>query len=312
MANLVEMVNKGSTRVVWVGNLGELIMVMSRNLSALDVGTCSHRFPGIDMARIDFAEKFFAMLDEHNITHNFVYRIDRRTVAVREFRRYKLQSGIYSLMSALSGVDNGRLLPLECLVRLEVAKRGFLDRLEDSDDPLTPERLGVSSSDELSVGSRLDPIYVEFSTKLEQPKDRYIDDDEAMKISGVTSEQLDNIKTIARRIAVLLSRQASKNGFNLKDLKLEFAIGCNGDVIVADLMSPDETRMVDEDGFSYDKDIFRDWLESVGFTALVKQAREEAKVNGHDPIYPEYPHVTSATSKAVSNGYRAVVDAFWA
>lgn len=297
----------GSTREIFAGrNPGTLRMVMGGKLSAFDVGPCPHIFDGIDAARIDFAQQFFALLTGEGISHNFMDRDSCNSIVVTEFRRYELRDQQYHLLEPFTGVDNGRLLPLEFICRMEVATKGLLDRLEDPDDPLTLERLGITKTPE--IGSKL-PFFVECSTKLEE-KDRYFSRDEAMQIGDLDNSVMLLCEQVTCRIGGLLQKQAVGR-FRVKDFKIELAIGNDGRVYVADLLSPDEMRLVDMNDVSHDKDIFREWLVMAGFKKAVDAARATALASGLGPVYPAYPDVPTDISLRVTTGYCHAVRGFW-
>lgn len=301
------LVRKGSTTNVSVeGPPGELRFERTGHLSAFDVGTCSHEFADIGRLRTVFAQKFFELLSQHGIPHHFLSLApDAENAFIgRALRTMRLDDGKYTEVPSPAGEVTGRLIPLEWIVRREVATTGFRLRADDPDDPLTRERLQVGENAALAVGDSL-PLFVECTTKLERPKDRYLSDKEALTISGLTPAQFGQAVQLMRHVAGLLTAQASKNGLRLKDFKLELGITDDGRIIVADGLSPDELRMINMAGLSLDKDIFRNWLTKQGFKTAVDSARKV----GNDP--PEYPDIPDGVSELVSAGYEAAVIQFW-
>jgi phosphoribosylaminoimidazole-succinocarboxamide synthase len=297
-------VRKGSTTIVSVEGPGELRFTRTNHLSAFDVGTCPHDFAKIGGLRTEFATKFFGMLSDHGVPHHFLRRETPDSFVGRALRTMKLEDGIYSEVASPAGETISRLIPLEWIVRREVATEGFITRLGNPNDPLTRERLQLRDNIALKVGDSI-PLFVECTTKLERPKDRYLADEEALFISGLTQTQFGQAVQLMRHVAGLLTAQAAKNGLRLKDLKLELGISDDGRIIVADGLSPDELRMTNADGVSLDKDIFRNWLDDEGWKAQVELAR---KCKAELPAYPTIP---VQISKLVSAGYRQAVTKFW-
>ena len=299
-------VRTGSTTIVSVEGLSELRFARTGHLSAFDVGACPHEFANIGRLRTLFAYKFFTLLSQHGIPHHFLRMADDAENAFigRALRTMKLEGNVYSEVASPAGDATGRLIPLEWIVRREVATSGIRARVDDPDDPLTYERLHVRDDAILAVGDSL-PLFVECTTKLERPKDRYLSDEEALTISGLTTTQFGQAVQLMRHVAGLLTAQASSNGLRLKDFKLELGITDDGRIIVADGLSPDELRLTDVGGHSLDKDIFRNWLAEQGFKAAVNDARKTSK----SP--PPYPDIPSNVSEVVSAGYAQAVTQFW-
>ena len=299
-------VRTGSTTVVSVAGIGELAFARTGHLSAFDVGPCSHEFVDIGALRTGFAVRFFKMLSQAGIMSHFLRRDEGsiNTFIGQALRTMTLDEGDYFEIDSPTGASTGRLIPLEWIARTEVATQGFIDRLADSDGVLTRKRISVREDIELKVGDSI-PLFVECTTKLERPKDRYLSDKEALAISGLTESQFGQAVQLMRHVAGLLVAQASKNGLRLKDFKLELGITDDGRIIVADGLSPDELRMTNAEGHSLDKDNFRNWLKDQGFKAAVDAARKEKK---KPPAYPDIPPEVSAQ---VSAGYRQDVEQFW-
>ena len=298
-------VRHGSTTVVSVYGDGELRFTRTGHLSAFDADPCPHEFAEIGRLRTDFAVKFFQMLDEHGILNHFIKRHDssNNSFIGHALRTMKLDGEKYIEVPTPAGSSVGRLIPLEWIVRREVATQGFIDRLADPDDPLTLERLQLPEDTKLKVGDKIPP-FVECTTKLE-PKDRYLSDEEALAISNLTKTQFMQAIQLMRHIAGLLLTQAAKNGLRIKDFKLELGHCDDGRIMVADGLSPDEFRMVDANERSVDKDLFRNWLKERGFYKAVKNAQETGA-----PM-PEYPVISPHISRDISNGYAEAVRRFW-
>lgn len=304
MTAVNELARQGSTKKIQVHSAGKLKMETTPFLSAFDVGPCSHRFPRIDIVRTTFTDHFFRMLSEAGVLHHFVKRNGMTSVVVKEFQVSKLNDdGSYELLPPLSDSVHGRQIPLEFIVRREVATTGLAKRIKDKNDPLTLQRLGVKSVKDLAVGKTI-PLFVECSTKLE-PKDRYLSDKEAMRLGGLSEEELSLCFTLMRKVAGILIARAKRNNMNLKDFKLELGITPGGEPVVTDFFSPDEMRLTNAKGESKDKDIFRGYLDEVGFKTLVDEARK----NGTN--LPQYPRIPEDISTSVASGYESACEQFW-
>jgi len=89
---------------------------------------------------------------------------------------------------------------------------------------VSSEQLGFESNKELSEGIRLPSPFLEVSTKFET-FDRNLDRDEALQISNLEPEELDEILGIVLQVDELIDEEVSKRGLIHVDGKKEFALG---------------------------------------------------------------------------------------
>lgn len=139
-----------------------------------------------------------------------------------------------------------KIIPLEVVIR-NVAT-GSLSK-----------RLGIKEGEKLAF-----PL-VEFYYKNDELSDPILND-EHCKIMGILSDDKDIafIKDIARKINDILLEFFIQRNLRLIDFKIEFGRDNNGDIILADEISPDSCRLWDKDSNKkMDKDIFRQNLGNV-------------------------------------------------
>lgn len=142
--------------------------------------------------------------------------------------------------------DKVRILPIEVVVR-NVAT-GSLSK-----------RLGIKDGLELPF------VLVEFYYKDDTLGDPIIND-EHCKILNITQKQedLDFLKSQARKINTILKDFFIKVNLRLIDFKLEFGINKENQIVLADEISPDSCRFWDKDtNEKLDKDVFRQNLGNV-------------------------------------------------
>lgn len=107
-------------------------------------------------------------------------------------------------------------------------------------------------------GVELDPPIVEFYLKSDELGDPLFTDDHILALGIASREELDTIRDFAFRINVILKKFFLSRGIRLVDFKLEFGRDMNGEVILADEISPDTCRLWDlATGKKLDKDRFR-------------------------------------------------------
>ena len=133
-----------------------------------------------------------------------------------------------------------KVIPLEVVTR---------NRLAGS----TAKRLGKEE------GTALREPLVEFYYKDDALGDPFISDDQAMVMNAVEKrEDLEVLKTEALRINRVLQNEFKKAGLELIDFKLEFGRSFDGNIVLADEVSPDTCRLWDlKSGEKFDKDRFR-------------------------------------------------------
>ncbi len=137
------------------------------------------------------------------------------------------------------------IIPLEVIVR-NVAAGSF------------SKRLGVPE------GSELKTTVFELSYKDDALGDPLINDYHAVAIGAATWNDLKVIYKITEKINMILSKFFMERGIKLIDFKLEFGKDADGDIILADEISPDTCRFWDaKTNEKLDKDRFRRDLGNV-------------------------------------------------
>ena len=145
------------------------------------------------------------------------------------------------------------IVPLEVIVR-NIATGSLTKRLGITDGKVLPFAL------------------VEFCYKDDALHDPIINDEHAIILGAGEQKDLDFIKDQARKINEILKPFFASKGLNLVDFKIEFGRDNDGNIILADEISPDSCRFWDiKTGAKMDKDIFR---QDIG-GGSVKVAYEE-------------------------------------
>lgn len=100
---------------------------------------------------------------------------------------------------------------------------------------------------------------VEFDYKNDALGDPKLNDQHCLILELVkSSEELDYIRFMARRVNTIMQEFFADKSLNVVDFKLEFGRDLNGSIILIDELSPDNFRFWDvETGESMDKDRFR-------------------------------------------------------
>ncbi len=137
------------------------------------------------------------------------------------------------------------IIPLEVVVR-NVAAGSFA------------KRLGIEEGNELSK-----PL-VEFYLKNDELGDPLLTEDHIYELQVATKEEVVILKEKALQINTVLSSFFNELGINLIDFKLEFGKDVEGEILLADEISPDTCRLWDKKtNQKLDKDVFRRDLGSL-------------------------------------------------
>ncbi|TSB45633.1 phosphoribosylaminoimidazolesuccinocarboxamide synthase [Alkalicoccobacillus porphyridii] len=137
------------------------------------------------------------------------------------------------------------IVPIEVVVRNVVA--GSMAK-----------RLGIEEGTPL-----VEPI-VEFYYKDDALGDPLITEDHVYLLEAATSEEVESLKIQAKKVNQLLVELFAGIGVRLVDFKLEFGRTTDGELLLADEISPDTCRLWDlETNQKFDKDLFRRNLGSL-------------------------------------------------
>jgi phosphoribosylaminoimidazole-succinocarboxamide synthase len=113
-------------------------------------------------------------------------------------------------------------------------------------------------------GQRLDPPVLEMGYKSDEYHDPFLNDSVALALNLSTEAELAEIRRISLRVNDILRDFLLEKGILLVDFKLEFGRDREGNLLLADEISPDTCRFWDaETGEVMDKDRFRKDLGSV-------------------------------------------------
>lgn len=117
----------------------------------------------------------------------------------------------------------------------------------------------------IEEGKKLDFTLVEFYYKNDALGDPIINDEHALLMKLVDKkEDLETLRAMARKINEILFKFFDDRGLILVDFKLEFGKDANGEICLADEISPDSCRLWDKETLEkLDKDRFRQDLGSV-------------------------------------------------
>ena len=151
------------------------------------------------------------------------------------------------------------IIPIEVVVRNIAA--GSLSK-----------RLGIKE------GTKLPFAIVEFYYKNDELNDPLINDDHAIVLNLVNDrKELDILRNYGRKVNEFLINFFDKIGLILVDFKIEFGKDKDGNIILADEITPDSCRLWDKKtGKKMDKDLFRFDLGDINeaYKEVLKRIKE--------------------------------------
>ena len=168
--------------------------------------------------------EIFKLSEKHGIKTDLVKKIDDINQVVRKCK----------------------IIPLEVVVR-NIATGSLTKRLGIKDGTILPFTL------------------VEFCYKNDELNDPILNDEHCLLLDAVkTKDELEILKTEAKKINKILKDFFDKKDLKLVDFKIEFGKTKDGEIILADEISPDSCRFWDKNtNEKLDKDRFRQDLGNV-------------------------------------------------
>ncbi|MDT3682621.1 MAG: phosphoribosylaminoimidazolesuccinocarboxamide synthase [Truepera sp.] len=134
-------------------------------------------------------------------------------------------------------------------------------------------------------GGELFPVVVEWCLKNDALGDPPINDAAAVALGIVSPEDLEEMFELTVEVNELLKPYFAARGLDLVDFKLEFGLDDDGNVVLADEISPDTCRLWDAStGEKLDKDRFRRDLGGVEEAYQEVLRRVSQSVEGDDEI----------------------------
>ncbi|KUK04186.1 phosphoribosylaminoimidazolesuccinocarboxamide synthase [Methermicoccus shengliensis] len=279
----MSVVRRGSVKEVYEGeHEDELVFLFTDRISVFDKPIPSEvPHKGETLCRT--AVHWFEQAERMGISTHFIEQPSPNTMRVRRVN-------VISDYSQLNPSTRNYLIPLEFISRYYVAG-SLYDRLKSG--KVSPEDVGFSSGHRVEYGEPLPEPFCEVSTKLERV-DRLLSTQEALRISGLTPDELEHIWEMIHRIDEHINRSVARRGLVHVDGKKEFAFDENRELMLVDVFgTADEDRFWD--GAAYDegrfveksKELVRQYYRSIGYVDALYEARRKGEPEPPIPPMPE-------------------------
>jgi phosphoribosylaminoimidazole-succinocarboxamide synthase len=182
------------------------------------------------------------------------------------------------------------LIPLEFISRHYVAGSLF-DRIRDHE--IAAEDLGFPRNHSVKYGEKLPRPFFEVTTKLE-PVDRPLSVEEAIKISGLTTEEYARTIELIEKVDDLIAKEVEERMLIHVDGKKEMAFDEKRRLMVVDTFgTADEDRWWDEDEYAkgncveLSKEAVRQYYRDIGYHEKLYKARKAGAPEPPIPALPE-------------------------
>jgi phosphoribosylaminoimidazole-succinocarboxamide synthase len=276
----LKLLHQGKVKDVYYddgNNNNNLLFVFSDRISAFDVNM-NQEVPKKGEILCKFAKFWFDNLDVEN---HFIKTIDSNKMLVEHLS----------------------MIPIECVVR-GYFYGSLVDRYNNN-------KLNMKNSQDFEILSHnFDPVIAsKLSEPLFDPTSKSLDHDVPIsKNEIISSNILSNndfvfIKKKSIELYLKMSKTIGVAGFLMADVKFEFGFDRKGAIILGDSLGPDEYRIWKIEDYkkgyiqeSYDKQILRDWLTTIGF---------KKKVNDYKSVNtkPQPPQLPSSLINKISKRY---------
>ncbi|MDK6028215.1 phosphoribosylaminoimidazolesuccinocarboxamide synthase [Ignisphaera sp. 4213-co] len=104
---------------------------------------------------------------------------------------------------------------------------------------------------------KLEPPLLEFHYKDDDLHDPLVLEEDLIRTGILSEQELDFIKSVSLRVNDILTKFFESKKLKFVDVKLEFGKSRSGEILVADEISGDTFRVLDENGNHLDKEVFR-------------------------------------------------------
>ena len=247
-------------------NNNNLVFVFSDRISAFDVNM-KQEVPKKGEILCKFAKFWFENLDVEN---HFIKTIDSNKMLVEHLS----------------------MIPIECVV-IGYFYGSLVDRYNNN-------KLDMKNSQDFEILSHnFDPV---IASKLSEPvfdpttksleHDSPISKNEIISSNILSQNDFDFLKNKSIELYLKMSNIVNLAGFLLADVKFEFGFNRKGEIVLGDSLGPDEYRIWKKVDYqkgsiqeSYDKQILRDWLTTIGF----KKNVNDYKYANTKPDPPQLP-----------------------
>lgn len=295
---------------------GECMFVFSDRFSVFDWGVMPDLIDGKGKAICVLGAWFFEKLEDMGVkTHYIGVLEDGRIKRLKDVKEppYKM---VVKFLRVIKPKANGEkydyseilkqrgnfVIPLEVIYRNSLpAGSSVFKRLKEGKISLSD--LGLSEFPK--ENTKLKRPFVDFSTKFES-QDRYLNQQEAMDISGLTIEEFEKMKKLVFLANKLISDCVEKLSISNDDGKFEFGFDENREIIFVDVLgTPDECRFT-YDGIQLSKEVLRFYYRKTDWYKQILEAKDKDFVRWRELVSLKPPPLLKELKDLVSEMYMSL------
>ncbi|NLI73857.1 MAG: phosphoribosylaminoimidazolesuccinocarboxamide synthase [Euryarchaeota archaeon] len=288
----MKLIRTGKVKQVYEVDDQTLEFLFTDNISVFDkVIPTQIQFKGETLCRS--AAFWFQVLRKAGIRTHFTELIPPNRMRVKRVE-------IITDYNRINTNTSNYLIPLEFISRHYVAG-SLWDRIGRGE--ISAEELGFDKGHVPKYGEELPRPFYEVTTKLE-PVDRLLTMDEALKISGLSKEEMDNLFDTVARIDEIIAEEVGERMLIHVDGKKEFALDDKRNLMLVDTFgTADEDRWWDDDAYAkgecveLSKEAVRQYYRNSGYYDELMKARKAGTPE------PEIPALSPDEIKKVGELY---------
>ena len=278
----MKLLAQGKVKEVYEASDAELEFVFTDQVSVFDKVIPSlvpHK--GETLCRT--SAHWFRAVEKRRIRTHFLQEVGGNRMRVRRVE-------VIREYSKLSPKTRNYLIPLEVIARYYVAG-SLYDRMKEGRVP--PEDAGLPKGHVPAYGEPLPEPFLETTTKLEKV-DRELSRDEAIRISGLTPKEYDDLLEAVLKIDENMNADVRRRGLIHVDGKKEFAMDPERRLMLVDTFgTADEDRFWDlaayEKGQQVElsKEFVRQYYRKIGYHERLMAARKAGRPEPDIPPLPD-------------------------
>ena len=288
----MKLVRTGKVKQVYEVDDQTLEFVFTDNISVFDKIIPS-QIPNKGETLCRSAAFWFQVLRKAGIRTHFTELVPPNRMRVRRVE-------IIPDYDRINGSTTNYLIPLEIISRHYMAG-SLWDRVKSNE--ISVKELGFEKGHQPKYGEELPRPFYEVTTKLE-PVDRLLTREEALKISGLSEEEMDNLFRVVAKIDKIIAEEVGERMLIHVDGKKEFAFDDKRNLMVVDTFgTADEDRWWDDDAYAkgecveLSKEAVRQIYRNSGYYDKLMKARKAGEPE------PNIPALSASEVKKVTELY---------
>lgn len=273
---------KGKVKEVYEVDRDTLEFVFTDNISVFDK-IIPNSVPRKGETLCRESAFWFRIAKETGIRSHF-----KELVAANRMRVQRVD--VISDYSKLGDDTRNYLIPLEFVVR-HYAAGSLMDRLKTGE--LTSQAIGFGAGHAVKYGEKFEEPFFEVTTKLEKT-DRHLTIKEALDISGMTEDEMEQVRRTILKIDRRIASEVSDRGLIHVDGKKEFAFDKDRNLLLVDTFgTADEDRWWDAEAYAngnvveLSKEFVRQHYRKTGYYEMLENARRSGVSEPSIPPLPD-------------------------